>query len=354
MDLHHRNSYVVAMDDRGRKFPGRRVYHDRIEELWQYLAQFGDQPKRVVFEAISNSRWMHRLLRSDPTIEPVAVTPHKVRIIAETVSKTDKIDAGVLATLSRVDMLPRAWLPDEQIEDLREMTRFRARLVALRTRAKNRVNGVLVRRGLVRPYQDIFGTLGRQWLEQADLSPVMRLQVDQWLSLIDTYEQKIAVAEAKLYKELARQDRWKDDIELLRTIPAVGPVTSVTILAELGEYRRFRRRSAVSCYVGLVPRSRRSDRTGRYGRISKRGSPALRSVLVEVAINVRRKVPRYAALYDSVCHRKGVKKARVAVARQLLEDAWTILMKREPFRFMPVTTMGVGQPVQAVSLARAG
>jgi transposase len=147
IDLHHRNSYIRALDDQGELFPGRRVYHDRMEELWQYLGQFGDQPKRVVFEATANARWLHRLLRRDPSIEPVAVTPHKVRIIAETVAKTDKIDAGVLALLSKLGTLPRAFLPDEEMEQLREMTRHRGDLVALRARAKNHVNGVLVRQG---------------------------------------------------------------------------------------------------------------------------------------------------------------------------------------------------------------
>ena len=109
MDLHHRNSVVRALsDDTGELFPSRRIYHDRIEELWQYLDQFGDQKIRVIFEAVSNARWMYRLLWQRPNVEPVAVTPHKVKIIAETVSKTDKIDAAKLALLSSIYMLPRA------------------------------------------------------------------------------------------------------------------------------------------------------------------------------------------------------------------------------------------------------
>jgi hypothetical protein len=42
MNLHHRNSYVAAITDDGELIPGRRVYHDRIDDLWQYLSQFGD------------------------------------------------------------------------------------------------------------------------------------------------------------------------------------------------------------------------------------------------------------------------------------------------------------------------
>jgi len=77
--------------------------------------QFGDQRKRVVFEATANARWLDRLLRQDPTIEPVAVTPHKVRIIAETVAKTDKIDAGVLALLSKLGTVAGKKKEDEEV-----------------------------------------------------------------------------------------------------------------------------------------------------------------------------------------------------------------------------------------------
>jgi transposase len=219
IDLHHRNSYLRAMDDQGEVFPGRRVHHTALDELWQYLGQFGNQPKRVVFEATANARWMRRVLARDPTIEAVAVTPHKVRIIAETVAKTDKIDATVLAMLSRMNALPRAWLPDDAVEALREQTRYRLDLVQLRTQAKNHLNGVLVRSGLVRPQADVFGKRGRAWLAEVTLAPGMRRQVDGWLAAIDFYEGQIAAVEQILYGELARSPRWSEDVKRLRTMP---------------------------------------------------------------------------------------------------------------------------------------
>jgi transposase len=351
IDLHHRNSYIRALDDLGELFPGRRIYHDRLEELWQYLGQFGQQAKRVVFEATANSRWLDRLLRQDPSIEPVAVTPHKVRIIAESVCKTDKIDATVLATLSKLDSMPRAFLADEEIEQLREMTRHRADLVALRTRAKNHVNGVLVRQGLLRPYMNIFGTQGRTWLREVKLPGVMRLQVEHWLGVMDHLEERIAAAEHKLYRELALQERWKADVALLTSMPGVGMLTALTILAELGDYHRFGHSRSVACFAGLVPSSKRSDKSCRYGKLTKRGPVGLRCILVEVSLNAARGVPRYGALYESVKQKKCSNVGKAAVARQMLEDAWTMLMKREPFRFTPAK---IGGAEQAESLARVG
>lgn len=345
LDLHQRNSYVRALTDDGELTAGQRIDHSNIDRLWQYLSEFGDEPKRVVFEATGNSRWMKNLLSQDPTIEAVAVTPHKVRIIAETVAKTDKIDSGVLALLSKLDVLPAAWLPDEGIEELREVTRHRAKLVQLRTRAKNQSNGLLMRRGLLRPHQDIFGKLGRVWLSELELPKQAQLQLETWLNLIDIYDEKIAEVEKYMYYTLAKQERWANDLAILQSMPAWGRLTAMTVLAELGDYRRFRRRSAVSCFAGLVPSSKRSDKSCRYGKITKRGSTALRSILVEVAITAVRKVPRYGALYDRVKLKKGGNAAKVAVARAMLEDGWTMLIKQEPFRFMPV---------QAANLSRVG
>jgi len=332
LDLHHRNSYVRAVTDKDEWIPGRRVYHDEIETLWQYLGQFGDERKRVVFEATANARWMYRLLAQDPTVEPVAVTPHKVRIIAETIAKTDKIDARVLAFLSQKDALPRAWLPDPDVEELRELTRYRASLVRLRTMAKNRVNGALVRQGLLRPYGDIFGPQGRRWLAEATLPAPMRLQVDHWLELIEEYGDKLRRVESRLYDELGKSRRWAEDIGLLLTMPGVGKLTAVTILAELGDYRRFKGRASVACYAGLVVRSKRSDESVHYGRLTKRGPTALRTILVEVSIQAARRSPRYARLYQKLRAQNRPNAGKAAVARQMLEDAWTLLMKREPFR----------------------
>lgn len=342
IDLHHKNSYVRALLQDGTFLPGQRIYHTDIEKLWQYFQPFAKESKRIVFEATANARWMERLLRQDATIEPVAVTPHKVRIIAETVAKTDKIDASVLAQLSRMEALPRAWLPDEEVEQLRELVRCRAALVQLRTRAKNQVNGVLVRQGLVRPYANIFGTYGRRWLTEISLPETMRMQVDSWLELIEVYNGKIQHLDRRLY-QIGRLPRWAQDVALLQSMPGWGLLTALTVLAELGDYRRFKTRASVSCFAGLVPSSKRSDKSSRYGKITKRGPTELRRILVEVTINAVRKVPRYGKLYARLKHERGGNVAKTAVARQMLEDGWTMLMKREPFRYEPVQVETVMQ-----------
>ena len=121
----------------------------------------------------------------------------------------------------------------------------------------------------------------------------MRLQVDNWLEQIDTVEAKLALWEARIHRTLKNDTLWAADAELLASIPGLGLISIVTILAELGEYRRFRSRSQIAAYVGLVPTSKRSAKTARYGSMSKRGSPELRRGLTQVALGVSRQVPKY-------------------------------------------------------------
>ena len=178
-----------------------------------------------------------------------------------------------------------------------------------------------------------------------DLPELMRLQVENWLTLLDAVAGQILLTARRIGRIIKADPVWNGAAALLDTIPGVGQVTASTILAELGEWKRFRRRGEVASFAGLVPVSKRSANKQHYGKISKRGSKELRRVLTEVAQGVARKVPRYGRLYNRVAAAKCKNVAKTAVARRLIEDAWTILMKEEPFRLMPV---------QAESLARVG
>ncbi len=80
LDLHHKNSYVRAVTDEGEWVAGQRIDHSDPLAFWQYFSQCGDAPKRVVFEATANARWLDRLLRQDPTIETTSIRSRQPRV----------------------------------------------------------------------------------------------------------------------------------------------------------------------------------------------------------------------------------------------------------------------------------
>jgi len=338
MDVHVRNSYLHVLDSQR-----RLVHHGRcantLGDLAAFLGRFEAEPMQISLENTTNSRAVYRMLmayRREAGVELQAqvLDARKLRIIAESVSKCDRLDAAVIAELTHAELnLPVCYLPDDEEFTLREHLRARHDLVTLRTRIKNRVHSVLHRRGILAPLRGtLFAGSGRQFLEEVKLDDAGRTIVNRYLQLVDQLEDAVA-ASTKDLRALTRQTRWAKPAALLQTMPGLGIITAMTILAELGDIHRFRSRSAVANYVGLVPVLRSSNESHYSGGITKRGSKHLRAVLIEAAWTGARRVPRYQALFARVSGRRGSKVAVVAVARRMVEDAWIMLKRDEAFRF---------------------
>jgi transposase len=342
MDVHVRNSYLCVTDAAGQVLKRGRV-GNTLAELGRFLGDFEPEraPLRVVMESTTNSRAVHRLLGgyaagAGVDLRAEVLDARKVRVIAESVSKCDKLDAAVLCELARSNLkLPVCYLPDDEVFALREHLRARADLVRVRTSLKNRVHAVLHRRGVLRPANvaDLFAGAGRAWLELevAALDEAGRVIVERYLGLVDELDRVVAESDASL-RELARRDRWARPAALLRTIPGVGLVTALTVLAELGDVTRFRSRAAVSNYSGLVPVVRDSNAKRFRGGITRRGPSHLRGALVEAAWRAVPQVPQYRVIFDRIAAAKGKQVAIVAVARRMLEDGWTMLKRNEVFK----------------------
>jgi len=290
----------------------------------------------------------HRSSQSGTALTAEPMHARKLRIIAESLSKCDKLDAAVLSELARSNLkLPVCYLPDDQVFALREHLRARADLVTMRTMLKNRLHALLHRRGLLAPVKmDLFSKAGRAWLEALPLDEAGRSILNRQLTTIDQLEEVIEQSTAAL-KTLARSQRWCKHEALLRTMPGVGLITALTILAELGELARFKSRAAVSNYAGLVPVVRDSNSKHFGGGITHRGPAALRGALVEAAWVSVGRVPQYAAIFDRISNRKGKQVAIVAVARRMLEDAWTMLKREQVFRAAPAKEQRIDNSTSA-------
>jgi transposase len=139
MDIHRTFAEVVIWED-GRLRPAGRVDMTRSG-----LEGFGRNPAKedeVVVEATGNAMAAVRMLT--PYVARVIVAnPLQVKAIAHARIKTDKIDAGVLASLRAADFLPEVWLPDAATERLRRLVARRNQVVRHRTRLKNEVPAIL-------------------------------------------------------------------------------------------------------------------------------------------------------------------------------------------------------------------
>jgi transposase len=157
MDIHRTFAEVVIWED-GRLRPAGRVDMTRsgLESFGRGLIKEDE----VVIEATGNAMAVVRVLT--PHVARVIVAnPLQVKAIAHARIKTDKIDAGVLASLRAANFLPEIWLPDAETERLRRLVARRNQVIRHRTRIKNEVHAIL-HAHLIRPcpHADLFGRLG--------------------------------------------------------------------------------------------------------------------------------------------------------------------------------------------------
>jgi transposase len=344
MDVHVRNSYVHATDEAGRVLRRGRCAN-RMRDVAELLSPAEKAAKaqgggvRVVLESTTNSRAIQRLLTHygreagiDLTAE--VLDARKLRVIAESVSKCDRLDAAVLNELARSNLkLPACYMPDDEEFALREHLRARHDLVRMRTMVKNRIHALLHRRGILAPSAGLFTKAGQAFLDQVELDKAGRVILMRFLGQLEQLDGAIAESTESL-RALMREPRWAKPAALLQTMPGIGLITSLMILAELGDLRRFRSRAAVANYAGLVPIGRDSDTKCYRGGITHRGSQHLRAVLVEAAWFAIQRVPVYSDLFARVHRKKNKPTAIVAVARRMLEDGWTMLKRDEAFRYV--------------------
>jgi transposase len=119
---------------------------------------------------------------------------------------------------------------------------------------------------------------------------------------------------------------------LLMTMPCVGVITALTVIAEVADFTQFPSAKKLVGYAGLAPRQRSSGGRIRMGGITHEGSPMLRSILVETAMRIHTKgAPELYAIVARLAPVCGAKKARVALARKLLTILWRMAVTTTPY-----------------------
>jgi transposase len=287
------------------------------------------QPLRAAIESMTGARFVHDQLERRGW-EVLIADALRVKGIAPLACKTDRIDAWVLAELSRRDLVPAIWLPDPAVRAERERARFRLHLTRHRTALKNRVHQTLIAFGTPCPVSDLFGARGRALLDQLDLPEPWAGSLAASLRVIDELESEIAALEREL-RQLGAEHRY---VPLLRTCPGIGWVLAFTIAAEIGDIARFASPSKLAGYTGLCPRVYQSGESDRRGPLSKHGPRYLRWALVEAATHASRH-PAYRERYERTKRRlgrqRGARVAQVDLARRLAEAIWYMLTRGQPF-----------------------
>ena len=287
------------------------------------------QPLRAAIESMTGARFVHDQLELHGWEVEIADAV-RVKGLAPLACKTDRIDAWVLAELSRRELVPAIWLPDPAVRAERERARFRLHLVRHRSSLKQRVHATLLTHGKPCPVSDLFGTRGRDLLARLRLPEPWACDVEACLRLIDELEREIDACEAQL-RRLGADHRY---VPLLTTIPGIAWVLAYTIAAEIGDISRFPSPTKLAGYSGLCPRVYQSGESDRRGPLRKNGPRYLRWALVEATSHASHH-PAYRARYERTKLRlgkqRGPKVAQIDLARRLTEAIWHMLTHNHPF-----------------------
>jgi transposase len=227
--------------------------------------------------------------------------------------KNDERDARDLADLLRLNRLAEAWIAPPAVRELRELVRYRAKLVALRSGLKAQVHAVMAKNGVLPTRTDMFGLGGNAQLDALELPRAYTVRIESLRDLIEVYDREVAMLERAIHREMRAHPGYR----AIQAIHGVGPVIGAIFVAEIGDVRRFASPERLCSWAGVTPRHHESDLTVHKGSITKMGSKLVRWAAIEAVSRIRGG-PKLQADYHRLAERRGVNKARVAVARKLL------------------------------------
>jgi transposase len=326
LDIHRDFSKAVVMAPHCEIIGEERISHAKAEFMDRFFAGF-PRGTGVVMEATFNWPWIADAAEARGLC-PHLAHPPRAREFARGKSKSDRNDAIFLGRLRLSSaVFPAAYLAPPLVRGRRALLRQRILIVRLRTMLKNAVHGRLFKLGhrLSAEFSDLFGKAGRARLERLELPERERLLLDGKLAALDDLQRRICDLETAIHSELQEAP----EAELLMSIPGVGKLTAYALLAEIGPISRFPNGRALAAYAGLLPLSNKSADRDHGSRCSGFCNHHLRWAALEAVCGAVRGSARFRSLHSRVKARNRNKagKARVAVARELLEVAHLLLRR---------------------------
>lgn len=295
---------------------------------------FPDAKVICAYEATRFGFWIARKIQSYG-YECLVVNPADIPSTnQESQNKTDPVDSRKIARTLQAGLLTGSHIPTTTTEGDRQLFRYRKRLWSDLVRVKNRIKGTLMFSGIQLPveYDNAYWSKAfLRWLAELELpssscKDTMGLLLTQYHLIYRHFlDTSIKV------RKLLRSARYKDKSKLLRTIPGIGPLTSVQILTELGDISRFSSFKKLNSFVGFKPTTYSSGEHDWKGHMSNRKHKALRSALVECAWQTVQNDPAMLVKYEQLIERMTKKRAIVVIARKLLSRIYYVLKNHQPY-----------------------
>lgn len=283
----------------------------RITSLIQKLKAL--QPELIVMEATGGLEVLCCTMLSQADLPVVAVNPRQVRDFAKAtgaLQKTDKIDAQILALFGKGIKPPLRLVKDKKTQELTSLVNRRSQLLIMLTAERNRLKSPV---------------------NSAEVAADIQVHID-WL------ENRLKEVNVRLKQEIKSHSVWSKKAKILESVPGVGPVLILTLIAHLGELGRLNRKQ-IAKLCGVAPLNQDSGKHKGYRRVWG-GRAQVREVLYMAALVAKQHNPVIKAMYDRLrAAGKAFKVAMTACMRKLLtilnamikNDAlWSPAMEKNP------------------------
>jgi transposase len=240
---------------------------------------------RVCYEAGPTGFGLYRRLVAGG-IDCVVVAPGSIPSRPGDRIKTDRRDARKLARLHAGGLLEEVWVPDPELEALRDLVRAREDARLDRMRDRHRLSKFVLRHERRLPGLS-WGIKRRRWLADQNFDhPAQEQAFGSYLHALDLVDRRVEVLERQI-DALAVEGPWAGLVAKLRCLRGVDTLTAVGIASEIGDFQRFKRAEEFASFVGLVPSEHSSGEKRRPGSITKVGNTHVRRLLVEAAWHSR-------------------------------------------------------------------
>jgi transposase len=346
LDVHEESITVAVAEPDGQVMVLRRMKHDVAELLKTLKGLAHNERLKVAYEAGACGVGLWRRL-NDAGFECLMVAPSRVPHVGR--SKTDGEDAMRLARFLRSGDLTSVYVPSEETEALRALTRAREDAVEAQQRARGQLRNFLVSQGLKFESASKWTKAHLDWVRKLQFAhPAHTIVRDDYLREVEAVASRISRL-TKDIEVLAPQSSHRETIEALQALRGVQLVTAATVSFEVGNFERFEKPKHLMSYLGLVPREMSSGERVVKGAITKAGNAHVRRVLCEAAWNYRftgtgaaiarrravtpEKVQAIAVkaqdrLHERYRHlslrKKELNKVNVAISRELVGFIWAI------------------------------
>jgi transposase len=308
-----------------------------VDILHKYLLKnFPGASYYSAYESGFCGYWIHRELLSRQ-IENIIINAADIPTTGkEKVNKTDKRDSRKIARSLRQSELTGIHVPTRETQEDRSLLRCRYAIRKNLSREKVRIKSLLNFYGIKHPavFEKKTTHWSKRYLEWLKTIPMeYDSGKDSLCLLIKSVEElRLLMLEVnRKIRQLSRQGSYRENFDLIVTVPGVGLITGMTFLTEIEEINRFSNSDHLAAYVGLIPSCRSSGEKEKNGEITYRSNKLMREMLIESAWTAAAADPALHLAFSNLCKRMEPNKAIIRIARKLLNRICFVLKNKEKY-----------------------